>query len=79
MVSHDKDQVKHQINKLFVRLDSGLYQCHTCGKTMKDSGAMKRHIETHIEGLEYDCQLCGKIFRSKNVLAVHKSTIHNHK
>ena len=78
MISHDQDQVTQQINELFVRLDNGLNQCHTCGKTMKDRGAMRRHVETHIEGLEYNCQLYRKIFRSKNLLAVHKSTIHNH-
>ena len=78
LISHNKDQVTQQINELCIRLDTGLYQCQTCGKTMKDGGAMRRHVETHIEGLEYNCQLCGKIFRSKNLLAVHKSTIHNH-
>ena len=72
-VTHDKDHFAQKIKELYRKSDDGQYQCHTCGKIMKDGGAMRRHVETHIEGLSYNCQICGNTFRSKNVLAIHKN------
>ena len=75
-VSHDKDYVAQKIEELYMRLEDGQYQCHTCGKNMNHGGAMKRHVETHIDGLSYNCQQCGKTFRSKNALMSHRSIFH---
>ena len=55
--------------------------CKICGKTSKpnckDMGLarsnMRKHIETHIEGLSYTCPTCSKVFGSVNSLNVHKS------
>ena len=69
-------------------LDGGHFRCRVCGKdstgmtkTRRDAlkSNMKKHVETHVEGLSYSCQLCGKEFRSKNSLQVHKSTFHKNK
>ena len=57
--------------------------CKICGKTTKpnckDMGNarrdMKRHVETHIEGLSYTCPTCSKVFRSENSLNTNKSKI----
>ena len=52
--------------------------CKICGKIMraKDMGSarkdMRRHVETHIEGLSYTCPTCSKVFRSVNSLNKHK-------
>ena len=67
-------------------LDVGHFRCTICGKdstgqtrtrTMAERKAnMKKHVETHIEGLSYPCQLCGKEFRSKGSLSNHKRIQH---
>ena len=50
------------------------WMCRTCGKITKNSSDIRRHAESHIEGLSFSCQLCDKTFRSRHVLANHKLT-----
>ena len=63
-------------NQHLEKLSSGLYQCKLCGKTMKQNTDLKKHIETHIEGLSYPCKMCGKIFSTTNSLRSHRSQHH---
>ena len=75
-VTHDFDE---QVNQSMEVLSDGSYRCTLCGKTISSRNKkqdMKKHIETHIEGLSYECQICQKTFRSKNALGVHKSLKH---
>ena len=54
--------------------------CKICGKLSRPGegiGNMKRHVETHFEGLTYTCNICEKTFRSSNSLKSHQS--HQHK
>ena len=71
----DNFELKEKIKSLYTR-ENGKYFCNTCGKTTTDMGNMRKHVEIHIDGLQYDCQLCDKTFRSRNSLNVHKSTSH---
>ena len=71
--SESSTEVENTVNQHLEKVSSGVYQCKLCGKTAKQSTDLKKHIETHFEGLSYSCQLCGKIFRSKNSRSNHIS------
>ena len=58
---------------------SAIWKCTVCGKNAsaaKDGRRnLKRHIQTHTEGLTYTCNICGKAYRykqsQKNVYICH--------
>ena len=53
------------------------WKCKSCGKLTKGSATqMKRHIETHLEGLSYPCRMCDKVSRSSHALQAHTSSYH---
>ena len=55
------------------------WKCTVCGKATKGNDArrdMRRHIETHMEGLAYPCNQCGKVSRSSNALKAHMTSYH---
>ena len=57
--------------------DDGVWRCLACDYiTSHNSGHIKRHIETHLDGLSYTCNLCNKEFRSKHSLDDHKRKYH---
>ena len=68
-------ELEQKIEELTVKID-GVYTCGNCGKTAKDKTHLTRHVETHIEGLEYNCQHCGKVCRSRNGLTAHIGKYH---
>ena len=60
------------------------WRCTLCGKTTKGQTAiarrdMRRHIETHMEGLSYPCNQCDKVSRSSNGFRQHVSNSHQNK
>ena len=71
------EEIDQKIEEYLVRADDGSYSCGVCGKAgvLKKSD-MKKHVETHMEGLSFPCQSCDKTFRSRHVLANHKSKLH---
>ena len=73
--SLSKTELEQKIEELTVKIE-GVYTCRDCGKTAKDKTHLTRHIETHIEGLEYNCPHCGKVCRSKNGLTSHIGKYH---
>ena len=73
--SQDEYEVKSKINELLSK-ENGMFFCGSCGKSGKDERNMRRHIETHIDGVSYHCEMCGKTFRSKNSRNCHKSIFH---
>ena len=77
MSSHDMAEVNEKINQSFEKVASEVYKCLLCDKVSKKSIDIKRHVETHLEGLSYPCQQCGKTFRSKNSLSSHVPHKHN--
>ena len=50
--------------------------CTECGKNFKHLRSLKRHIETHIDGLTYACPICQKTARSSSALISHKNRYH---
>ena len=50
--------------------------CNLCGKEGSMAQIM-HHIEVnHINGINIPCDLCGKSYKSRNVVAAHKSREH---
>ena len=70
--SKSAGDIENTVNQNMERVSSGVYKCKLCGKTAKQSNDLKKHIETHIDGVSYPCQLCGKTFRSRNSYNTHK-------
>ena len=68
--------LREKRKELVVKDGDGVYTCIPCGKKGKDIGNMYKHVEIHIDGLQFNCQLCDKVFRSKNSFHFHKSQYH---
>ena len=71
--------VDEQVVKNIVRNLDGTYSCTVCGKNKNHKNDMRKHIETHIEGLRFNCPMCEKMLRSRYSLANHSYTFHNQK
>ena len=57
------DEIEKKTESLFEKKD-GVWSCLACDYTTSfNSGTVRRHIETHFEGLSYTCVLCSKEFR----------------
>ena len=80
--AHDMDEIDEKINLYLEECSDGSFRCAYCnkgsnpnyGKSLQKQ-IIQKHIETHL-GLTYTCPICQKITRSRNSLAVHKSTYH---
>ena len=78
------EDLKVKLNSMMDRVDDGenQWRCPVCGKTTKGKDRaiarqdMRRHIETHIDGLSYPCNKCDNISRSSNSLNSHISKKH---
>jgi hypothetical protein len=56
-----------------------VWRCLECGRVAEDSRAkanLKRHVETHIEGISLPCNLCGHKSSSSNGLTQHMAKKH---
>ena len=58
-------ETDERVNEILTK-EAGIIKCMTCGKTGNHSSTMKRHAETHLEGLSYSCPTCDKTFRYCN-------------
>ena len=80
MLSGDvtKEELEAKIISLIDQVEDGntSWKCTVCGKTAKTKQDIKRHIETHLDGLSYKCYQCGKFSRSSNGLQAHISKDH---
>ena len=54
----------------------GQYVCKLCGKTSTLSRNLKNHIETHMEGLEFQCKMCEKKCKTRAMLYMHVTKYH---
>ena len=51
--------------------ENGQWKCGKCGTTKKDKTRVKRHIETHIDGIYHPCGHCDKSLKTRNALQAH--------
>ena len=79
--SEEKNVVKLEINvnsDLDLRIEQmiekydGVWICKVCGKTAANSGHLREHAETHIEGMTHVCHICNKTFPNRPCLRYHK-------
>ena len=76
---------KQRLKDNLIANDDGSYSCKICSKTFQPPPSRpsvakvnaRRHVEVHIEGLNYNCSQCEKTFRSKNALTSHSPCYHN--
>ena len=54
-----------------------IWKCKTCGRTATQKTAMRKHAETHIEGMSHACHICSKTFPNRPCLQMHISGIHS--
>ena len=57
-----------------------VWKCIVCGKVAQDSkarGNLKRHVETHLEGVSHPCDICGHSSTSSGGLYQHKAKKHS--
>ena len=74
--SMSQEEIKLKTDELYEKVD-GVWRCLACEYTTNNSsGIMRRHIESHIDGLSYTCTLCSKEFRSNNALISHRIRSH---
>ena len=60
-----------------VEKDGDFLKCKACAYNNKNNtNNMKRHVEIHIEGLEFKCKFCQKPFKTRNSMSVHVSLKH---
>ena len=86
MEKHVVSMTTDNIGDLNEKIDSmmekqnGAWTCIVCGNTNKlnKRSDLKKHVETHIEGVTHSCNICGKTFRSGNYLKVHSQKCHNY-
>ena len=57
--------------------NDGVWSCLVCDYTTRtNSGDMRKHIETHLDGLSYTCSLCNREFRKRDSLYKHIKKSH---
>jgi len=71
------DDVKNKVLEYLEKGENGQASCKLCGKVMAGSRNnaqnMKKHIETHLDGISFSCRKCGKQFRTSNSRQSHES------
>ena len=72
------NDLRAQLDSMMEKVDDGenKWKCKVCGKATRGRYAvaksdMRRHIETHMEGLSYPCNHCGQFSRSSQALKMH--------
>ena len=77
MKGKDEKELDDMISQFMDRRpEDKRYVCKLCGKTSPLSRNLKNHIETHMEGLEFQCKLCEKKCKTRAMLAMHVSKYH---
>ena len=72
-----KEEIDEKMKELYERTNEG-WKCLVCSHTNEGSVSsnIRKHVETHLEGLVYSCNLCAKEFRLRNSLNNHKFYTH---
>merc|ERR1712179_186387 len=73
---NSNDDLDLQIKQLIEKSD-GAWKCKVCERTSTNSGHMREHVETHIEGISHACHICSKNFPNRNSLRGHIYKIHS--
>ena len=76
-VNADFDNLSDKVNSIIERRN-GIWTCNICEKTSTNNKKqdLKRHAETHIEGVSYPCNHCDKTLRCSKALEMHNKRTH---
>ena len=80
-VESNNEELQSKIASMMTSINDGegnKWMCTVCEKTSKLKGDIKRHVESHIEGVSHTCGLCGKVSRSSMGFVLHMSRDHKH-
>ena len=70
------EEIEKKTRELYERKD-GVWICLICGYvSLSSSSTVRKHVETHLEGLSYTCAMCSKVFRTRNALYKHNGKVH---
>lgn len=74
----NENKLKDILSENCVRNTDNTFSCKVCDRSFTGTNIAiaKRHIEIHIEGLNYACSLCDKNFKTKNSVSNHVYTAH---
>ena len=68
----DVGELDQIMSSMMQKIKRAGWECSICGRTEKDKGHLKQHIEAkHIEA-SHPCNQCGKLSPSRQALAMHK-------
>ena len=71
----DSTELDEKIQEM-ISVDDGRFSCTLCAYTSTKKFNLRKHVETHIEGLSFSCQDCDKSFRLRYSLYRHVSQNH---
>jgi len=79
-LSNNMAEIDRKVSEL-IEIDNinRTFTCKICGKINRHKGTMGYHVETHLEGIEFNCHSCDKTFRSRNAVRIHSSRSHTNK
>jgi len=66
--------IEEQIIGLISQEDKNKWKCVECQKYSKTKANLRKHVEIHIEGLQFVCKFCEKVFKTRNSLSLHLYT-----
>ena len=71
------ESLNETLDSMIEKVD-GIWKCKVCGKSnnLNKRNDVRRHAETHMEGVSHSCNLCGKEFRCSENLRKHVKTYH---
>ena len=76
-LAFDKNcKIDLQVDQM-VEQKGGIWVCGKTARNKLNKQQIKRHAETHIEGLSHVCHICGKTFSTRQYLRQHISLIHS--
>ena len=67
-----------KMKELYDKIDGG-WNCLACDYISSDkssTGNIRKHVETHLDGLCYICNICSKEFSTKDTFYKHRSSHH---
>ena len=77
VTSMTPEEIEQKTRELYERME-GIWSCLECGYSTSSGGSstIRKHVETHIQGLSYTCALCSKEFGTRNALYKHRGNVH---
>ena len=73
--SMTQEEIGNKIKELYKKVD-GVWICSECNYENTNKGKIRRHIETHINGLIYTCKVCHKEYGTRNSWQSHIDKVH---